>query len=127
MKITLFKNGKGLIHGSNAKRVSSDTGGTLKIGANEMDVKPGENIMPLLSHGATADYNAMFTDCEGKAYNLGTVAVRSGRISPPSATAVEIMELRCKTEILEAENESLHNEIEELRNIFDTNSLNFLI
>lgn len=118
---------KGLIHGSDAKRIKSDVGGTLKVGIAEVSVVPGETIMPLLFQGATGDYHATFTDTEGRAYDLGKVEVRSGRINPPTATAVEIMELRCKSEILEAENEALRNEILELRNIFDTNSLNFLI
>jgi hypothetical protein len=83
--------------------------------------------LPLLFHGGTGDYDATFTDVCGRVYNLGKVAVRGGRIAPPSPTSVEIMELRCRADIAEDECEALRKEIRELRNIFDTNSLNFLI
>ena len=128
MKITTFKNGKGLIHGPDPKRIGCDKKGVLKIGTSETSITPeAEAVMPLLANGASADYSATFTDAEGYTYDLGKVEVRSGRIAPPSPTAVEIMELRCREESLEAENEALHREIKELRGIFDTNALNFLI
>lgn len=128
MKITTFKNMKGLIHGSDPKRIGCDKAGVLKIGNTEVTVSPGaDSIMPLLYHGATGDYEATFTDNHGKVYRLDKVAVRGGRIAPPPPTAVEIMELRCRADAAEDECEALREKIRELENIFDTNSLNFLI
>lgn len=128
MKLTLFKNFKGLIHGSDPKRIKCDLDGTLKIGITEIAVSSGnEAIMPTLFHGATGDYNATFTDFAGTVYVLEKVAVRGGRIAPPPHTAVEIMDLRCRAEIAEEERDAMKEKICELENIFDTNSLNFLI
>ena len=119
---------KGLIHGSDPKRICCEKSGVLKIGTAEITVEAGKNcIMPVIAYGSTAYYNATFTDAEGNTYDLGKIEVRNGRVTPPSPTAVDIMELRSKYESLEDENEALREEIEELRSIFDTNSLNFLI
>lgn len=121
MKITTFRNMKGLIHGPDPKRIGCDRAGTLKIGTTTINISPGEDaIMPLLFNGCTGDYEATFTTLGGVVYNLEKVAVRDGRIKPPSPTTAEMMELRLRQDKSE-------EEIEELKNIFDTNSLNFLI
>ena len=128
MKITTFKNRKGIIHGSNTKRIRCDKSGVLTIGDMEITVtRDAECVLPLLFHGSTGNYSASFTDSFGTNYDLGTLLIRGGRITPPSSTEVEFMELRCRADVLEDEVLSLRNEIAELRNIFDTNSLNFLI
>ena len=128
MKIQTFKNMKGLIHGNDPKRIGCDKEGVLKIGNTEVPVSPGvDSIMPTLFHGGTGDYEATFTDKNGKVYELDKVAVRGGRIAPPPPTAVEIMELRCRADAAEEECEALRAKIRELESIFDTNSLNFLI
>ena len=121
MKLTLFNNMKGLIHGNDPKRIGCDKAGTLKIGKTEVSISPGENsIMPMLFQGCTGDYAATFTTPTGVVYNLEKVAVRGGWIQSPAPTTVELMELRCRTDAAE-------EKIEELSNLFDTNSLNFLI
>jgi len=121
MKITTFRNMKGLIHGPDPKRIGCDRAGTLKIGTTVINISPGEDaIMPLLFNGCTGDYEATFTTSGGVVYQLDKVAVRDGRIKPPSPATVELMELRLRQDKSE-------EEIEELKNIFDTNSLNFLI
>ena len=128
MKITIFKNMKGLIHGKDPKRIGCETDGVLKIGATEISISSAsESIMPLLFHGATGDYDATFTDTSGSVYHLAKVAVRNGRIAPPPPTDVEIMELRCRADTAENERDALREDIRRLDNIFDTNSLNFLI
>ncbi|MBR2478910.1 MAG: hypothetical protein IKB47_00715 [Clostridia bacterium] len=129
MKIQTFKNGKGIIHGNDPKRIGCDIkSGLLKIGNTEIKIPYGEDaIMPSLFHGATGDYNATFTDEQGTVYTLEKVAVRGGRILPPSPTAVEIMELHCRADEAEAERDALKEKVWELEHIFDTNSLNFLI
>lgn len=121
MKITLFKNMKGLIHGSDPKRIRCDVRGVLRIGKTEVNIIPTEDsIMPMLFHGCTGDYEATFTTSTGETYNLETVEVRGGWIQPPPATTVELMELRCRADAAE-------EKIKELSEIFDTNSLNFII
>lgn len=120
MKIQTFKNMKGLVYGANPKRIECDREGVLKIGGTEISVSSAEEVMPLLFNGCSGDYNATFTDSEGKTFELGTVTVKGGRIIPPPATSVELMELRCR---MEAAEDAIHM----LSNIFDTNSLNFII
>ena len=128
MRIQLFKNTKGLIYGGDPKRIGCDREGVLKIGTTEIKISPNEDdILPLLFNGCSGDYKATFTDKDGKVYELEKVAVRAGRIAPPPPIAVEIMELRCRADAAEDECEALRQKIRELENIFDTNSLNFLI
>ena len=127
MKIQLFKNMKGLIHGEDPKRIGCDREGVLKIGTTEINISKEETFLPLLFNGATGDYKATFTDKDGLVYDLDKVTVRGGRIAPPPSIAVDIMELRCRCDAAEGECAALRQEIRELKHIFDTNSLNFLI
>ena len=121
MKISTFRNMKGLIHGPDPKRIGCDKAGTLKIGNTVISISPGEDsIMPLLFNGCTGDYNGTFTTSAGVVYTLEKVEVRDGWIKPPSPVVVELMELRLRADKAE-------EKIEELSNIFDTDSLNFII
>lgn len=121
MKITIFKNMKGLIHGSDPKRIGCDVAGVLKIGKVEINISAEEDsIMPMLFNGCSGDYEATFTTKSGVVYKLEKVAVRGGWIQSPPPTTVELMELRYRADRAE-------EKLEELANIFDTNSLNFLI
>ena len=128
MKIQIFKNNKGLIYGSDPKRITSAIGGVLKIGSTKIEVKPDtDNIFPLLFNGGTGKYKATFTSDIGAVYELSDVTVKGGRVLPPSPVEVELMELRSGYEALVAECAEMREEIAQLKNIFDTNSLNFLI
>lgn len=128
MKIQLFKNKKGLVYGTDDKRIGCDIEGRLKIGSTEVSINPGtESIMPLLFNGCSGCYKATFTDKNGEVYALENVTVRGGRIVPPPQTVCELMELRCRSETLEEEVAELRKDILVLSRIFDTNSLNFLI
>lgn len=128
MKIKVFSNGKGLIHGGDSKRIGCEKEGVLKIGNTEVTISQGaDSIMPLLSNGCTGRYPSTFTDKEGNSYDLGVVEIQGGRITQPPPSAVEIMELRCYIEKLEKMCEAMSEQIRELSHIFDTNSLNFLI
>lgn len=121
MKITLFKNKKGLLHGPDPKRIEGDISGVLKIGSAEIDVHAGtKEIMPMLFYGCTGDYPATFETAYGEPYDLGKVSVRNGWVQPPHPSTVELMELRCRAD--EAEDRLMA-----LEGLFDTNSLNFLI
>ena len=128
MRIQTFSNMKGLIFGSDPKRIGCDKEGVLKIGSTEITVTPEkEAILPLLFNGGTGEYPATFTDVYGAEYELEKVSVQSGRITPPPPTSVEMMELRCRADAAEKMNEVLMERIKTLEGIFDTNSLNFLI
>ena len=128
MKIQTFKNMKGIIHGSDPKRIGCAKSGVLKIGSTEIKITSGEDaIMPMLYHGVSGDYNATFTDEDGAVYTLEKVAVRSGWIVPPPDIAMEIMDLRCRADTAEAERDAMREDIVKLEHIFDTDSLNFLI
>lgn len=127
MKIALFNNKKGLIYGGDPKRICCDKEGVLKIGITDISLTAGDNIMPLLFHGATGNYNATFTEASGSVYVLDTVTVQAGRITAPSETKAEIMELHCLLDQANDKADRLQAKINELESIFDTNSLNFLI
>lgn len=128
MKIQLFENEKGLIHGTDTKRIKCKADGLLRIGATEIKVTANEDVvMPLLFNGTSGTFNADYTSAIGIVYKLERVTVKGGRIVPPSQTAIELMELRCKSEALESRCAALEAEVNELKNIFDTDSLNFLI
>lgn len=127
MKIQLFLNKKGLIWGGNNKRIECERAGVLKIGGTEITVSSDtECIMPLLFYGASGDYDATYTT-NGKVYTLEKVAVRNGWILPPPSYAVELMELHVRADNAELERDKINGKLEELSNIFDTNSLNFII
>lgn len=128
MKIQTFKNMTGLLHGSDDRRVDCDMEGILKIGTAEIHVIPGgDSILPALFNGCTGNYKASFTDTQGNVYDLDSVQIRGGRVVPPPQTAVEFMELRTRTDALEDECARLNERINILAQIFDTDSLNFLI
>lgn len=128
MKIQLFKNNKGIIFGPDPKRISCNIGGVIKIGTTKIEVKADtENIFPLLFNGGTGRYKATFTSDAGSVYELSEVTVKGGRVLPPSETALEFMELRCRVEYLEDRCTELEHEVIRLDGIFDTNSLNFLV
>lgn len=128
MRVELFKNNKGLIHGSDPKRLTCDVGGVLKIGTVEILITmDAEAIVPTLFNGCTGVYNASFTSSLGNVYELERVAIKGGRIVPPSQQAVENMELRCRCDALEDRCSMLEAENRRLANIFDTDALNFLI
>lgn len=128
MRIQLFKNNKGMIHGSDVKRIGCDIEGTLRIGSAEISVPPEtEAVMPVLFNGSSGVYKATFTSVAGNEYELEKVTVKGGRIAPPTQTSLELMELRCRVEALEDLCEKQQDKILELSNIFDTDSLNFLI
>jgi hypothetical protein len=126
--IQTFRNKKGLIYGNDDKRIGCDRDGVLRIGTAEIPISAeSESIMPVLFNGCTGTYKATFTDKNGEVYDLDKVTIRGGRIIPPPPTAVEIAELRHRADAMEEICEDLYAKFEYLSNIFDTNSLNFLI
>jgi hypothetical protein len=124
MRIQLYKNKKGLIYGDDPSHIVCDKGGILRIGTETVNISEGkEAIFPSLVNG---NHKAVFTT-GNKVYVLETVVVRGGRVLPPTKEALEIMELRVRLDELEDVCDSLKEKVIELSNIFDTNSLNFLI
>jgi hypothetical protein len=128
MKIQTFRDMRGLIYGSDPKRIGCDIAGVLKIGSTEIRISPGtDSIMPMLFNGCNGNYDAIFTTASGVVYTLERVAVRNGWIQPPAPMVLEIMDLKCRMDEKDRELEQMRAKIVELENIFDTNSLNFLI
>ena len=128
MRIQLFKNNKGLIHGSDSMSIGCEKEGILRISSTEIEIfSECDSVVPLLCNGCTGEYKAFFSDRDGTTYDLGKVSLKGGRIQSPSPIAVEMMELRCRIEALEEEDKIKSKKIEYLSNIFDTNALNFLI
>jgi hypothetical protein len=128
MKIQTFLNMGGLIHGNDPKRIRCDKSGVLVIGTTEVRVTANEDeILPVLQYGASGEYEATFTTDNGEVYKLEKPMLHNGRIKPPPASAVELMELRVRADKAELERDFLREEINRLDKIFDTDSLNFLI
>lgn len=128
MKLQTFKNMTGLIHGSDPRQIGCDKEGVLKIGATEIALSPErESVVPILFDGWTGKTTATFTDADGNIYDLGQVSFKAGRIVSPAPEFVKIAELQGRVDIQEKEISALWERIQELSNLFDTNSLNFLI
>lgn len=128
MRIQTFKNMKGIIYGDDPKRIGCDKSGVLKVGNAEIGISSEKDeILPPLFHGGTGEYKASFTDSDGAIYDLGTIEVRTGRIAAPPPIAAELMELRVRVDEAESACEAAMQRVHELSQIFDTNSLNFLL
>lgn len=120
-------NKKGLIYGKNPNRITCDVDGTLKIGGTKITVKSKEDcVLPTLFYGASGYYDATFTTRD-EVYELGKIEVRNGRISSPPSHMLELMDLRCRADRAESERDAIKKDVKELQEIFDTNSLNFII
>lgn len=127
MKIQTFNNGKGLIYGDDFKRIGCKIAGVLTIGRTEVSITPDEeSILPVIANGSTGEHKASFKSDSGIVYDLGRVSIKGGRVIPPPQTTIELMELRCRVDDLEAECKALREENRVLSNIFDTDSLNFI-
>lgn len=129
MKLHLFSNKKCVIFGHDPNRIECDKGGILKIGATKIQVAPTEPIsLPSIVDGT---YKPCFTDSDGTTYEGYVTVVRNGRITSPSKETLELFDLRCRYEELQTKMtekfDTIDKEIQELKGIFDTNSLNFII
>lgn len=128
MKIYLFRDKTGTIYGKDPKRITAKLSGTLAICGSEIAVEANEYLVfPLLAYGATGNYAATFTTAAGEVYDLGYITVSHGKVVPLSETEAQILELASRLDEKEREIIALKQKIIELENIFDTNSLNFLI
>ena len=120
MRITIFKNGRGVLCGTDPRRIGGAEG-ILRIGTAEIDVPgEGEAVMPMLFYGCTGSYAAEFTASDGTCYDLGKITVRGGWAEPADETSAALAELRSRLEAAE-------EKIEALEGVFDTNGLNFII
>lgn len=125
MLIQTFKNRKGLIYGEDASHIGCDKDGVLRIGSLAVNISAGqESVFPSLPNG---DYKAIFTTTDGTVYALERVSIRAGRVLQPPESTLELMALRIRLDDLESLCEALVAKVRDLDNIFDTNSLNFLI
>jgi hypothetical protein len=128
MIIQLFNNKNFLIHGDDNKRITCEHSGTLRIGDTEIPVKANEEcVLPPLFFGASADFKTTFTTLNGDTYDGGKVSVRSGRILSAPSDKVAIMELHMRCDEAEKKLKEASEDIDRLKKIFDTNSLNFII
>ena len=120
MKITVFKNGRGVLYGADPTRIGG-AAGILRIGGTEIEVSAeGESVMPMLFYGGTGRYASVFTASDGTVYDLGKITVRGGWAEPADETSAALAELRSRLEAAE-------EKIEALEGVFDTNGLNFII
>ena len=120
MKITVFKNGRGVLYGADPMRIGG-AAGILRIGGTEIEVPlEGESVMPMLFYGGTGRYASIFTASDGTVYDLGKITVKGGWVQPASETEAALAELRFRLEAAE-------ERIGVLEGVFDTNALNFMI
>ena len=128
MKIQLFLDKTGFIHGTDTGKITASADGFLTIGKDKIELKANEiKTVPNLMRGGSGICKTQFETLDGDIYSLNNVVVRGGRIAPPSAATLDIMELKLRADKAEIECREMREKIHELENIFDTNSLNFLI
>ena len=128
MIIQLFNNKNFLIHGDDNKRLICERAGTLRIGNTEIPIKANEEcVLPSLFFGASADFKTTFTTVDGVEYDGGKVSVRCGRVLAAPSERVEIMGLHVRCDEAEKRLKYVEEELDILKRIFDTNSLNFII
>lgn len=127
MKIILLSDKTAVISGGDPKRIQCEKEGVLSLGTAQIAVTAEPSILPVLINGATGRHNATYTTTDGEVYTLTKVAINGGRVAPLAPSEAEIVELRLRADKAEAERDALRQELEDVRNIFDTNSLNFLI
>lgn len=128
MIIQLFNNKNFLVHGADNKRLTCERSGTLRIGDAEIPVKANEeNVLPPLFFGASADFKASFVTADGDIYDGGKVSIRSGRLLSAPPEKVEMMELHIRCDEAEKRLKIAEKDLDKLKKLFDTNSLNFII
>lgn len=128
MIIQLFNNKNFLIHGEDNKRLTCEKSGILRIGNEDIPIKANEEcILPALFFGTSADFKTTFITDDGVVYDGGKVSIRSGRVLAASSGQVEMMELHIRCDEVEKRLARAEESLERLKNIFDTNSLNFII
>lgn len=128
MKITLFSNKTGLIHGDDPRHIHCVLPGILTIGKTTVRITADDgDLFPNLFNGCSLEHLATYHADDGTVYDLGKLIIRRGWICNPSPMQLEVMDLRCQLEEAKAEREDIRARIKELSEIFDTNSLNFLI
>ena len=126
MLIRTFHNNEAVICGKDSMRIRSKNEGILSLCGLDLSVSSIPTVLPVIANGNTGTYSATFTS-NGITFNLKKVVVRNGRISPLSELEADVVELQIRADEKDNEILTLKKEIEKLQNIFDTNSLNFLI
>lgn len=127
MIISLLRDGTAVIHGTDAKRISCATPGVLTIGKAKITVAPEGDVLPSLINGLTGIYSGCYVTDYGKRYELPHIEIKGGKIAPLTPEQKEIVALRIRADEAEAERDALRKDCDDLRNMFDTNALNFLI
>lgn len=129
MKLYTFSNKKCVIFGHDPTRLECDKEGWLKIGATKIKVTPGEstNLPPIVD----GTYKPSLLASDGTVYEGYVTVVRNGRITSPPKETLELFDLRCRYEELQTKLAEkfaiIDKEIADLKSVFDTNSLNFII
>ena len=129
MKLYTFSNKKCVIFGHDPTRLECEREGWLKFGPAKIKVAPGDpTTLPPIVDGT---YKPSFVASDGSVYEGYVTVVRNGRITSPPKETLELFDLRCRYEELQTKMaekfDAIDKEIKELKSIFDTNSLNFII
>lgn len=86
MTIIIFDNTKGIIRGSDPRRIISRYGGVLQIGDDRIKVEATvKNELPILCDGYTGEVDATFYCDTGCTHELLKVRLEGGVIVPPTA------------------------------------------
>lgn len=125
MRIHLFNDRNAVLYGYNPHNLISDKPGTLNVGSKVIRVS-SDNAIPFTNvHDGT--YMASFVSDDGIAYDIGRVTVHNGGIITNRTYTEREIELKHALDRAEDKISELVEKVNVLENIFDTNSLNFLI
>lgn len=123
MRIHIFKNGTGVIHGGDPRRLFCDCKVTLNIGGAFTEVTPTGVPAPALTDGI---HTAVASTAD-KEYILGSYTVRGGVIIPSGKYSTNEIKLMHRCDELENKLDEITERVYKLEHEFDTDSLNFII
>lgn len=116
MTITIFGNGRGLIHGDITNEITSKYGGVLKIGTDKISVvQKSTSVLPVLCNGYTGVVQAVFYGNDGREYELFDVTLDGGVIMPPSEDCENLVIYYKSLKALEVSIEQTEKKLAEMK------------
>lgn len=125
MRIHLFNDKTGVIHGIDSRNLIADKCGTLLIGGKKIPVF--DSRLTALPAILDSTYMAKFEGCDGVIYHIGSVAIHNGGLVSNKSYTERELALRHALDEAEVRIAELTERVDALEKIFDTDSLNFLI
>ncbi len=125
MRIHLFNDKTGVVHGIDSRNIIADKCGTLIIGGKKIPVLASRlTALPAIPDST---YMVKFEGVDGFSYHIGSVAIHNGGIVSNKSYTERELALRHALDKAENRIAELTERVDALEKIFDTDSLNFLI